>query len=130
MATKTIDLDKLDPNNEKDRAVLFGLGVQLEVWSDGGWWYAATNLSHLSTHICDRKFRLKPITRTITIPQCLTEEPLDGAIVWIVANGCKSGYDMIIWNGCDKSVLSLENGYIFASEEAVRDFVDVMRSGK
>ena len=128
MATKTIDLDNLDPNIEKDRAVLFGLGLHLEVWTEGSnFWLPVTGVGQLQSFCGVRKFRRKPITRTITIPQCLTEVPESGTTVFFVCLTTSDGYSDIEWAGSALEIAELKNGGIFATEEDAKAFVTAMK---
>ena len=123
-----VDLEKLDVAKAEDRAVLWGAGVPIEVWSEGGHgWYIVTNIAQLSTHLWSRKFRLKPITRTITIPQCLTEAPKIGSFLWGLNVYIQEGYFRTIWEDSHIDRVAIRNGGYFATEDDVKAVVAAMR---
>ena len=123
-----IDLNKLDVNEDQDRAMLWGAGVPIEVWSESGdGWRIVTNITQLSTHLWSRKFRRKPITRTIIIPQCLTEAPAMGTMYWSIDLDEYFGYRSICWGGDKFDMELLEKGQCFATENDVKAVLAAMK---
>lgn len=128
-----IDLDKLDVNNEKDRAVLWGLGVEIEVWNSArNTWIPiqeAYQLSHDLVRVYRRKQTETP-RRTITIPQCFTEAPEIGATCWFLASSLFDGYVGRPWEDAFIDNVFLKNGAVFATEDDVKAVVAAMRGKK
>lgn len=135
MKTKTIDLDKLDVNKPQDRAILWGLGVEIEV---GGWnassWHPIKEGFDLFFN--KNKFRRKPIEtpkRTITIPQCLTEIPENGQIFLLngyADDGCEEIKCQT--HHLENSFIKrhLRNGFCFATEEDAKAVIAALRGEK
>ena len=118
-----IDLNKLDINDEHDRAMLWGAGVQIQWHYSGDVWYEVTCGQNLFSAMI---YRRKPITRTITIPQCLTEAPARGSFYWSLW-GNSMNATQFKWNGSafDNSMLLF--GLCFATEGDADAFATAMK---
>ena len=131
MTTTTIDIDKLDITDEKQRLLAWCLGADLEWYKDGGLrqWHGIKSFVDLSSGL-NRKFRRKPDIRTIEIPKCITEVPADDTECWKIAMNMKCGYEMWQWSGDDFDLRSLANGQYFHSEDDVKAVIAAMRGEK
>ena len=122
-----IDLENLDVNKPEDRAVLWGLGVEIEFSPNNECWYKV--MEHC-LNIPYAKYRRKPVEtpkRNITIPQCLTEAPAMGTRTWALNVYTEEGYYCVVFTDSLADRIAIRNGGYFATLEDVKVVVAALR---